>query len=61
MAGLDCSLFAAFDWRAFANGARCGKHIGYPLLTKYIFNGLADGRAADIIWMAPRSLFCLRW
>lgn len=25
----------------------------YPLLTKYIFNGLADGRAADIIWMAP--------
>ena len=25
----------------------------YPLLTKYIFNGLADGRAANIIWMAP--------
>ncbi len=25
----------------------------YPLLTKYIFNGLADGRARDIIWMAP--------
>ena len=25
----------------------------YPLLTKYIFNGLADGRAAIIIWMAP--------
>jgi subfamily B ATP-binding cassette protein MsbA len=25
----------------------------YPLLTKYIFNGLADGRAGDIIWMAP--------
>ena len=25
----------------------------YPLLTKYIFNGLADGRASDIIWIAP--------
>ncbi len=25
----------------------------YPLLTKYIFNGLADGSAGDIIWMAP--------
>jgi subfamily B ATP-binding cassette protein MsbA len=25
----------------------------YPILTKYIFNGLADGRAGDIIWMAP--------
>lgn len=25
----------------------------YPLLTKYIFNGLANGRAGDIIWMAP--------
>jgi subfamily B ATP-binding cassette protein MsbA len=25
----------------------------YPLLTQYIFNGLADGRAANIIWMAP--------
>ncbi|MBL6595504.1 MAG: ATP-binding cassette domain-containing protein [Candidatus Puniceispirillum sp.] len=25
----------------------------YPLLTKYIFNGLAEGRASQIIWMAP--------
>ena len=25
----------------------------YPLLTKYIFNALADGRAAEIIWVAP--------
>jgi len=25
----------------------------YPLLTKYIFNALADGRANDIIWLAP--------
>ena len=28
----------------------------YPLLTKYIFNGLADGRAGDIIWMAPPAI-----
>ncbi len=25
----------------------------YPVLTKYIFNALADGRADDIIWLAP--------
>ena len=25
----------------------------YPLMTKYIFNGLANGRADNIIWMAP--------
>ena len=25
----------------------------YPLLTKYIFNGLAEGRADNIIWAAP--------
>ena len=25
----------------------------YPLLTKYIFNGLAEGRADNIIWTAP--------
>ncbi len=28
----------------------------YPLLTKYIFNGLAEGRAKDIIWMAPPAI-----
>jgi subfamily B ATP-binding cassette protein MsbA len=25
----------------------------YPILTKYIFNALADGRALEIIWLAP--------
>jgi subfamily B ATP-binding cassette protein MsbA len=25
----------------------------YPLLTKHIFNGLAEGRASEIIWLAP--------
>ena len=29
----------------------------YPLLTKYIFNALADGRAAEIIWLAPPVIF----
>ncbi len=28
----------------------------YPLLTKYIFNGLAEGRASDIIWLAPPAI-----
>ena len=30
-----------------------GTASAYPLLTKYIFNSLADGRAAEIIWLAP--------
>jgi subfamily B ATP-binding cassette protein MsbA len=30
-----------------------GTASAYPLLTKYIFNALADGRADDIIWLAP--------
>ena len=29
----------------------------YPLLTKYIFNALADGRAAEIILLAPPVIF----
>ncbi len=30
-----------------------GTASAYPLLTKYIFNALAEGRAADVIWVAP--------
>jgi len=30
-----------------------GTASAYPLLTKYIFNALADGRAHEIIWLAP--------
>ena len=30
-----------------------GTASAYPLLTKYVFNALADGRAAEVIWMAP--------
>ena len=29
----------------------------YPMLTKYIFNALANGRADDIIWLAPPVIF----
>ena len=29
----------------------------YPVLTKYIFNALANGRADDIIWLAPPVIF----
>ena len=34
-----------------------GTASAYPLLTKYIFNALADGRAAEIIWLAPPAIF----
>jgi len=34
-----------------------GAASAYPLLTKYIFNALADGRAAEIIWLAPPVIF----
>lgn len=36
-----------------------GSAAAYPLLTKYIFNALADGRAADVIWMAPPAIIVL--
>ena len=31
----------------------------YPLLTKYIFNALADGRASDVILYAPPVIILL--
>jgi len=31
----------------------------YPLLTRYIFNALADGRAAEMIWIAPPAILLL--
>ena len=34
-----------------------GTASAYPLVTKYIFNALADGRAAEIIWLAPPVIF----
>jgi len=34
-----------------------GTASAYPILTKYIFNALANGRAAEIIWLAPPVIF----
>lgn len=31
----------------------------YPLLTRYIFNALADGRATEVIWLAPPAIILL--
>ncbi len=31
----------------------------YPLLTRYIFNALADGRAGEVIWLAPPAIIIL--
>ncbi len=36
-----------------------GTASAYPLLTRYIFNGLADGRAFDVIWLAPPAIIIL--
>ena len=31
----------------------------YPLLTRHIFNALADGRAAEVVWVAPPLIIVL--
>lgn len=36
-----------------------GSASAYPLLTRYIFNALADGRAAEVIWLAPPAIILL--
>ena len=36
-----------------------GSASAYPLLTRYIFNALADGRAAEVIWIAPPAIILL--
>ena len=36
-----------------------GSASAYPLLTRYIFNALADGRAGDVIWLAPPAIILL--
>ena len=36
-----------------------GSASAYPLLTRYIFNALADGRAAEVIWLAPPAIVIL--
>ena len=36
-----------------------GSAAAYPLLTRYIFNALADGRAAQVMWLAPPAILVL--
>ena len=36
-----------------------GSASAYPLLTRYIFNALADGRASEVIWLAPPAIVIL--
>ena len=36
-----------------------GSASAYPLLTRHIFNALADGRAGEVIWMAPPAIILL--
>ena len=36
-----------------------GSAAAYPLLTRHIFNALADGRAAEVIWVAPPLIILL--
>ena len=48
-------LIAAFVLMAIVAGSAST----YPLLTRYIFNALADGRASEVIWLAPPAIVIL--
>jgi len=48
-------LLLAFGLMAIVAGSASA----YPLLTRYIFNALADGRAAEMIWFAPPAIIIL--
>ena len=48
-------LIAAFVLRAIVAGSASAD----PLLTRYIFNALADGRASEVIWLAPPAIVIL--
>ena len=40
-------------------GCVAASAAAYPLLTRHIFNALADGRAAEVIWVAPPLIILL--
>ncbi len=48
-------LLAAFAMMAVVAGTASA----YPLLTRYIFNALADGRASEVIMLAPPAIIIL--
>ena len=48
-------LFGAFALMIVVAGTASA----YPLLTRYIFNALADGWAMEVIWLAPPTIIAL--
>ena len=48
-------LLVAFGLMAIVAGSAAA----YPLLTRYIFNALADGQASQVIWIAPPAIILL--
>ena len=50
---------ARLIWAFLLMAIVAGTASAYPLLTRYIFNSLADGRAAEVIWLAPPAIIIL--
>ena len=51
--------FTKLAWTFVLMAIVAGTASAYPLLTRYIFNALADGRAAEVIWLAPPAIIIL--
>ena len=51
--------FTKLAWTFLLMAIVAGTASAYPLLTRYIFNALADGRAAEVIWLAPPAIIVL--
>ena len=50
---------ARLIWAFLLMAIVAGTASAYPLLTRYIFNALADGRAAEVIWLSPPAIIIL--
>ncbi len=50
---------ARLIWTFVLMAVVAGTASAYPLLTRYVFNALADGRAAEVIWLAPPAIIVL--
>ena len=51
--------FTKLAWTFVLMAIVAGTASAYPLLTRYIFNALADSRAAEVIWLAPPAIIIL--
>ena len=51
--------FTKLAWTFLLMAIVAGTASAYPLLTRYIFNALSDGRAAEVIWLAPPAIIVL--